>query len=252
MLSSRPSFAGHVSLVTGASSGIGEGVARALAAEGATVVVAARRQDRLTKLVDEITTEGGTAHAVALDVSDAASIATCMRTIAERCGRLDSVVNSAGVMLSARTAEAKLADWRAMFETNIMGLMAVTHAAFALMIEQDAGHVVNISSVSARLANPGSPAYAATKAAVNTFSESLRKEGTGYNIRVTVVSPGIVETELFEHAADAATRARFQSMLEMVTPLTPADVGASVVFALSQPPHVSINEIVLRPTKEVE
>jgi clavulanate-9-aldehyde reductase len=252
MPSSRSLLAGHVSLVTGASSGIGAGVARALGAEGAIVVVAARRQDRLLKLVDEITTEGGTAHAVALDVSDAASIATCMWTIAERCGRLDSVVNSAGVMLSARTAEAKLADWRAMFETNIMGLMAVTHAAFALMIEQDAGHVVNISSVSARLANPGSPAYAATKAAVNTFSESLRKEGTGYNIRVTVVSPGIVETELFEHAADAATRARFQSMLEMVTPLTPADVGASVVFALSQPPHVSINEIVLRPTKEVE
>jgi NADP-dependent 3-hydroxy acid dehydrogenase YdfG len=252
MSPSRPSFAGHVSLVTGASSGIGEGVARALAAEGATVVVAARRQDRLTKLVDEITAEGGTAHAVELDVSDAASIATCMLTIAERCGRLDSVVNSAGVMLSARTAEAKLADWRQMFETNIMGLMAVTHAAFALMIEQESGHVVNISSVSARLANPGSPAYAATKAAVNTFSESLRKEGTGYNIRVTVISPGIVETELFEHAADAATRARFQSMLEMVTPLTPADIGASVVFALSQPAHVSINEIVLRPTKEVE
>jgi NADP-dependent 3-hydroxy acid dehydrogenase YdfG len=252
MSTSRVSLAGHVSLVTGASSGIGEGVARALAEEGAMVIAAARRRDRLTALVDEIAAGGGTAHAVELDVADAASIAACMQTIAKRCGRLDSVVNSAGVMLSARTAQAQLTDWRQMFETNIMGLMAVTHAAFAVMVEQGAGHVVNISSVSARLANPGSPAYAATKAAVNTFSESLRKEGTGHNIRVTVVSPGIVETELFEHAADAATRARFQSMLEMVTPLTPVDVGASVIFALTQPAHVSINEIVLRPTKEIE
>ncbi len=252
MPSSRASLAGHVSLVTGASSGIGEGVARALGVEGATVVVAARRRDRLAQLVEGIAALGGTASAVELDVADAASIAMCIQTIAERYGRLDSVVNSAGVMLSARTAEAKLTDWRTMFETNIIGLMAVSHAAFALMIEQGAGHVVNISSVSARLANPGSPAYAATKAAVNTFSESLRKEGTGHNVRVTVISPGIVETELFEHAADAATRARFQKMLDSVTPLTPADVGAAVLFALSQPAHVSINEIVLRPTKEIE
>ena len=172
--------------------------------------------------------------------------------MAERFGRIDSVVNSAGVMLSARTADASVLDWQRMFDTNVLGLMAVTHAAFAVMKAQGGGHVVNISSVSARLANAGSPGYAATKSAVNTFSESLRKEGTSVNVRVTVVSPGIVETELFDHPADEATRARFRQMLDSMTPLTPADVAAAVVYALAQPAHVSVSEIVLRPTQEIE
>jgi NADP-dependent 3-hydroxy acid dehydrogenase YdfG len=245
-------FAGHVSLVTGASSGIGAGVARALGAEGATVVIAARRYDRLTQLADEIATAGGTALALELDISDVANAAECIRTITSRFGRIDSIVNAAGVMLSARTADASIADWQRMFETNVLGLMALTHAAFAVMRTQGSGHVVNISSVSARLANAGSPAYAATKSAVNTFSESLRKEGTSVGVRVTVVSPGIVETELFDHPADAATRARFRQMLDSLTALTPADVAAAVLFALGQPPHVSINEIVLRPTEEID
>jgi clavulanate-9-aldehyde reductase len=245
-------LAGHVSLVTGASSGIGEGVARALGAAGATVVVAARRFDRLTQLAAGITSAGGTALAHQLDIADVTQAGGAVRTITERFGRLDSIVNAAGIMLSARTADASLADWQRMFETNVIGLMALTHAAFAVMRAQGSGHVVNISSVSARLANAGSPAYAATKSAVNTFSESLRKEGASAGVRVTVVSPGIVETELFEHPADAATRARFRKMLDSMTPLTPADVAASVVFALAQPPHVSISEIVLRPTEEIE
>jgi NADP-dependent 3-hydroxy acid dehydrogenase YdfG len=245
-------FAGHVALVTGASSGIGAGVARALAAEGATIVAAARRAERLAELCAEISAAGGTAFPAELDITDGASVIACVRAIVERHGRIDSVVNCAGVLLSARTADASIADWERMFETNVLGLMAVTHAAFAVMREQGRGHVVNISSVSARIANAGSPGYAATKSAVNTFSESLRKEGAGCNVRVTVVSPGIVETELFDHAADAATRARFQKMLDSMIPLTPADVAAAVVYALGQPAHVSVNEIVLRPTEEVE
>lgn len=252
MLIPERRLAGHVSLVTGASSGIGAGVARALGAEGATVVIAARRNDRLARLADEITTSGGTALALELDVADIAQGPECIRTITGRFGRIDSVVNAAGIMLSARTADANIEDWRRMFETNVLGLMALTHAAFAVMRTQGGGHVVNISSVSARLANAGSPAYAATKSAVNTFSESLRKEGTSAGVRVTVVSPGIVETELFDHPADAATRARFRQMLDSMTPLTPADVAAAVVFALAQPPHVSINEIVMRPTEEID
>lgn len=245
-------LAGHVALVTGASSGIGEGIARALAAEGANVVAVARRGDRLKALVEEIAGAGGAALALEHDVAEVAKAPACIDAVTERFGRIDSLVNVAGVMLSARTAEASVDDWQRMFDTNVLGLMALTHAAFAVMRAAERGHIVNISSVSARLANPGSPAYAATKSAVNTFSESLRKEGTSVGVRVTVVSPGIVETELFEHAADAATRARFRGMLESMTPLTPADVAAAVVFALTQPPHVSINEIVLRPTEEIE
>jgi clavulanate-9-aldehyde reducatase len=245
-------FDGHISLVTGASSGIGAGIARALAAEGATVVAIARRADRLAALTAEIEAAGGTAAALELDVADRASVAKRIAGVAERFGRIDSVVNSAGVMLSARTADASVLDWQRMFDTNVLGLMAVTHAAFAVMKAQGGGHVVNISSVSARLANAGSPGYAATKSAVNTFSESLRKEGTSVNVRVTVVSPGIVETELFDHPADEATRARFRQMLDSMTPLTPADVAAAVVYALAQPAHVSVSEIVLRPTQEIE
>jgi NADP-dependent 3-hydroxy acid dehydrogenase YdfG len=251
-MNSNFNLAAHVSLVTGASSGIGEGVARALGAAGATVVVAARRYDRLSRLVDDIAAAGGTALAHELDIADVAQAAGAVRTVVERYGRLDSIVNAAGIMLSARTADADLTDWRRMFETNVVGLMALTHAAFAVMRVQGSGHIVNVSSVSARLANAGSPAYAATKSAVNTFSESLRKEGASAGVRVTVVSPGIVETELFDHPADAATRARFRKMLDSMTPLTPADVAASVVFALAQPAHVSISEIVLRPTEEIE
>jgi NADP-dependent 3-hydroxy acid dehydrogenase YdfG len=187
-----------------------------------------------------------------LDIADTGAVTASVAGIVAEYGRIDSVVNCAGVMLSARTAEADLADWRRMFETNVIGLMAMTHAVFAVMKTQGRGHVVNISSVSARLANAGSPAYAATKSAVNTFSESLRKEGTSLNIRVTVVSPGIVETELFDHPADEATRKRFRGMLDAMTPLTAADVAAAVVYALSQPEHVSVNEIVLRPTEEID
>lgn len=248
----KGSLAGHVSLVTGASSGIGAGIARALGAEGATVVAVARRRYRLEQLIEEIAADGGAAAALELDVTDRPAIVPCISSVVERFGRIDSVVNSAGVMLSAKTAEANLLDWQRMFDTNVLGLMAVTHAAFAVMKAQGGGHVVNISSVGARLANAGSPAYAATKSAVSTFSESLRKEGTSLNIRVTVITPGIVETELFEHAADPATRARFRGMLDAMTPLTPADVGAAVAYALSQPAHVSISEIVMRPTEEIE
>ncbi len=245
-------FKGHISLVTGASSGIGEGIARALAAEGATVVAVARRADRLAALTAEIEAAGGSAVALELDVADRESVAKRIAGVAERFGRIDSVVNSAGVMLSARTADATVLDWQRMFDTNVLGLMAVTHAAFAVMVAQGGGHVVNISSVSARLANAGSPGYAATKSAVNTFSESLRKEGTSVNVRVTVITPGIVETEIFDHASDEATRKRFRQMLDSMTPLTPADVAAAVIYALTQPAHVSVNEIVLRPTQEIE
>jgi len=252
--STQGRLSGHVSLVTGASSGIGAGVARALASEGAIVVAAARRVDRITQLAAEIARGGGAAVALELDVGmgNAALVADRVGEVARRYGRLDSVINAAGVMLSARTLQADVAEWQQMFDTNVLGLMTVTKAAFRIMREQRSGHVVNISSVSARLAHAGSPGYAATKSAVNTFSESLRKEGAALGIRVTVVSPGLVQTELFDHPADEATRARFRTMLDAITALTAADVAAAVVYALSQPRHVSVSEIVIRPTEEIE
>lgn len=243
---------GHVALVTGASSGIGEGVARALAAAGATVVVAARRADRLATVAAEIVAAGGIALPLELDVTRDDAAPPVVAEIRARFGRLDSVVNSAGVMLSAKVADARVSDWRKMVEINLLGLMNVCYAVLPVMREQQSGHFVNVSSISARLANAGSPGYAASKNGVGAFSESLRKECSPLGIRVTVVMPGIVETELFTHVEDAATRARFGAMIESMTVLQPADIAAAILYALSQPPHVSVNELVIRPTAQPE
>lgn len=242
---------GHVVLVTGASSGIGEAVALAFAAEGATVVAAARRADRLAGLVDRIGKSGVTATPLALDVTDEAQVRSGIERIRERYGRLDVLVNNAGIMLSARVADADPVDWRTMIDANLFGLMLVTHAALPLL-KTAGGHIFNVSSISARLANAGSPGYAASKAAVVAFTESLRKELASQGVRVTVVLPGIVETELFTHLKDAATRERFGKMIAAMTPLQPADIANAIVFANLQPPHVSINEMVIRPTQQPE
>jgi NADP-dependent 3-hydroxy acid dehydrogenase YdfG len=241
---------GHVGVVTGASSGIGAGVARALATAGASVVVAGRRRDRIASLATELAAAGALALAVTTDVTDEASVSALIAATLDRFGRIDSVTNSAGVMLSAKVADADLRDWRAMVETNLLGLMTVCKAALVPMRAQGSGTIVNVSSISSRLANAGSPGYAATKAAVNAFSESVRKECSSLGIRVTTILPGIVETELFEHLSDPATRARFRTMLDNMVPLTPADLGNAVVYALAQPPHVNVSELVLRPTQQ--
>jgi NADP-dependent 3-hydroxy acid dehydrogenase YdfG len=242
---------GRVALVTGASSGIGEGVALAFAAEGATVVAAGRRADRVTALADRIAKAGGSAMPLELDVTDETQTHDGIEAIRQRYGRLDVLVNSAGIMLSARTADADTADWRTMIDANLFGLMQVTHAALP-MLKASGGHVFNVSSISARLANAGSPGYAASKAAVGAFTESLRKELASQGVRVTVVLPGIVETELFTHLKDAATKERFGNMIKAMTPLQPADIANAIVFANLQPPHVSINELVIRPTQQPE
>ena len=244
-------LSGHVVLVTGASSGIGEGVALAFAAEGATVVAAGRRADRVAALADRIVKSGGTAMPLELDVTDETKTRSGIERIRHRYGRLDVLVNSAGIMLSARVADADPTDWRTMIDANLFGLMLVTHAALPLL-KANGGHIFNVSSISARLANAGSPGYAASKAAVGAFSESLRKELSSQGVRVTVVMPGIVETELFSHLKDEATKERFGNMIRAMTPLQPADIANAIVFANLQPPHVSINELVIRPTQQPE
>ena len=216
------------------------------------MVVLARRLDRLDALVAELAAAGASALGLAADVTNDADVAHAVATILDRFGRIDSVVNSAGIMLSARVADATLADWHTMIDTNLFGTMTMCRAVLPAMRAQGGGHIVNVSSISARLANAGSPAYAASKAAVNAFSESLRKECSTLGIRVTSVLPGIVDTELFDHLSDPATQARFRTMLEGMTPLTPADVGNAIVYVLAQPPHVSINELVIRPTQQLD
>jgi len=160
----------------------------------------------------------------------------------------DVLVNSAGILQSARILDADSADWRDMIDVNLLGLMLVTRAALPLLEAGEGGHVFNISSISARLANPGSPCYAATKAAVSTFNETLRKDVAGQNVRVTVVLPGLVETEALDTIKDPVTKERFAAMARKNKPLQPQDIANAIVFANMQPQHVCIGEMVIRPT----
>src|SRR5947209_5855537 len=241
---------GKVALVTGASSGIGEATALALAAEGANVAVAARRVDRLETLIKRIEESGGQAIPIQADVADEAQAREMIRTAHDRWGRLDILVNNAGVMLLGQIDGADTEDWRRMVNTNVLGLMYATHAALPLMKAQNVGHIVNISSVAGRTARAGSGAYNATKWGVVAFSEALRQEALRDKIRVTVIEPGAVSTELTEHITNPAAKKQQEEWIRSLRPLQSEDIAAAIVFAVTQPLHVDINEILIRPTEQ--
>ncbi len=196
------SLRGKVALVTGASSGIGEATAYALAAEGACVAASARRPDRLEAVAKRIQERGGHVLTIVADVADEKQANEMVNKAAERWGRLDIVVNNAGVMLLGKISGANTEDWRRMVGVNVLGLMYTTHAALPYLQKQKSGHIVNISSVAGRTARAGSGAYNMTKWGVGAFSEALRQEVLEDNIRVTVIEPGAVATELSSHITD--------------------------------------------------
>jgi len=229
------SLEGRIALVTGASSGIGEATALALSAAGAKVALAARRRERLDALAARIHDNGGEAFVLVAEM---------------RFGRLDILINNAGVMYLEPVATADLARWRHMFELNMLGLIAATQAALPGMSARRDGHVVNVSSTAGRVANAGSAAYAGTKFGVVGFSEALRKEVHKDNIRVTVIEPGAVATELREHIAHAATRDAINAWAEGMRQLQPEDVANAIVYCVSQPAHVNINEVLMRPADQ--
>lgn len=241
---------GEVALVTGASSGIGEATALALAAEGAHVAVAARRGDRLAALVKRIVDNGGQAMPIIVDIADEAKVNDMVHTVNARWGRLDILVNDAGVMLLGPIDGANTGDWRRMVNINLLGLMYATHATLPLMKEQRRGHIVNISSVAGRTARAGSAVYNATKWGVVAFSEALRQEVYRYKIRVTIIEPGAVATELQEHITDPEARRETEEWIHSLQPLQSEDIAAAIVFAVTQPPYVDINEMLIRPTDQ--
>jgi len=241
---------GRVALVTGASSGIGEATALAFAAAGAKVAVTARRADRLQSLVKRIEDQGGEALAIAADVSREDEAQRIVRETEARFGRLDILVNNAGVMYLEPTIDADLGRWRHMLELNVLGLIAATQAALPGMRQRKDGHIVNISSTAGRIGNPNGAGYSATKFGVVGFTEALRKEEYKHNIRVTVVEPGVVETELREHVAHKEAQAAIQSFADSLRQLKSEDIANIVLFAVSQPDHVNINEILVRPTDQ--
>ena len=247
---------GTVALVTGASSGIGEATARALAAHGAAVAIAARRVERLDALAGTIEGDGGRALPIELDATDQEqAIAAVDRTVAE-LGRLDIVINNAGVMLLGPVVDAPTEEWDRMVAINVNGLLYVAHAALPHLLEaaedgpRGVADLVNISSVAGRRATTGSGVYNATKFAVNAFTEALRQEVTQRHVRVSVVEPGAVATELSSHNRPEIREAIGRNFGD-VERLQAADVADAIGYIVTRAQHVAINELLIRPTEQV-
>jgi NADP-dependent 3-hydroxy acid dehydrogenase YdfG len=241
---------GRIALVTGASSGIGEATAVALAAAGAKVAIAARRQDRLQALAARLAPMGAEPLVLEADLLDEHVAQRIVADTERHFGQLDILVNNAGVMYLEPVAEADLGRWRRMLELNVLSLIASTQAALAGMRARKDGHIVNVSSTAGRIANPNAAAYSATKFGVVAFSEALRREVYSDNIRVSVIEPGVVQTELRDHIGHAATQASLNAWASNMRQLQPEDVADAIVFCVSRPSHVNVNEILMRPTDQ--
>ena len=245
-----PKLDGKVAVVTGASSGIGEATAEALAAEGASVVVAARREERLADLAKRIEENGGRVLAAACDVADEGQAHGLIRKAEDEFGRVDILVNNAGVMLLSTVGKGLSEEWRRMFDVNVLGLLYTTDAAIETMKKQGGGHLVNVSSVAGRkVTRDSSGVYAGSKFAVGAISEGLRQELLGDNIRVTIVEPGAVATELTDHITDEDARNSLGGLLNLEI-LQAEDIAGAIVYAVTQPERVSVNEILIRPTQQ--
>lgn len=242
------SLAGKVALITGASSGIGAATAKALAAAGAAVAVAARRGDRLKTLVDDITAKGGQARAIETDLGKHAAIEHMVRQATDWRGHLDILVNNAGVSPLALLENSKVEDLQHMIDINLAAVIYTTRLAMPALCRVH-GDIVNIGSVAVRVHNPGSAMYAATKSAVAAFSESLRKELIKDKVRVSLINPGLVRTDIVDGFADAGMRERtIKRVTTELDPLQPEDIADIVIFVVTRPPRVAVNDMLVRPT----
>ena len=245
---SSSNIEGKVVVITGASSGLGEATARMLSAHGATVVLGARRVDRIESLAAELAHSGGRALALRTDVTRAADVQRLVDAAVEAFGRIDVIVNNAGLMPSSPLERLKIDDWDRMIDVNIKGVLYGIAAALPHMQRQKGGHIVNVSSVAGHKVRAGTAVYSATKHAVRVLTEGLRQEVKAYDIRTTIVSPGAVATELPDSITEADVQAGVKAFYEIAIP---ADSFArAVVYALSQPDDVDINEILFRPTRQ--
>jgi len=243
------SITGKVIVITGASSGMGEAAARHLAAKGASVVLGARRADRLEALAADIAEAGGKATAVATDVTKREDVQKLVDTAVAAYGQVDVLINNAGLMPLSALERLKVEEWDMMIDVNLKGVLYGIAAALPHMQKQGSGHIINLSSVAGHKIFAGSAVYSATKSAVRVVSEGLRQEMAPHNIRVTIISPGAVKTELLEHISEADVREANQDYVGQVG--VPAETFARLVaFAISEPEDVSINEILFRPTAQ--
>lgn len=243
-------IAGKTIVITGASSGLGEAAARHLADRGAAVVVGARRVERIEALAREINDGGGKAIAVATDVTDRAQVQALVDAAMEAFGRLDVIVNNAGLMPQSPLEGLRVEEWDRMIDVNIKGVLYGIAAALPYFQRQKAGHFINVSSVAGHKVHPNSAVYSATKFAVRALSEGLRQEVKPYNIRTTIISPGAVSSELANTITDPEVSASMHAFYADIA--IPADAFArAVAFAIEQPEDVDINEILFRPTRQV-
>jgi NADP-dependent 3-hydroxy acid dehydrogenase YdfG len=234
--------------VTGASSGIGEATARALSAAGASVALGARRTDRLEAIAESL---DGPTLVREVDVSDEEQTRGFIQAAHDELGGLHALVNNAGVMLLGPVADADTDDWRQMVAVNLLGVLYCTHAALPLMAGSGGGDIVNLSSVAGRRADAGAAVYNMTKFGVHAFSEALRQEALHQGIRVTIVAPGFVETELQGHNTNPLVRQAMERQREQIGDVLHAqDIAEAILHAITRPPHVCVNEVMVRPTRQ--
>jgi len=240
-----------VALVTGSSSGIGAAIGRRLAAEGAAVALVARRRDRLDRLAEAIRADGGTALVVPADVTSQQEAADAVEQAVAGLGRLDIVVNNAGIMLLGPALDAPIGEWDQMVALNVQGLLYVTHAALPHLVRaagdsaRQVADLITISSTGGRVARPGSAVYNLTKFGAAAFSEALRQELLSRRVRVSVVEPGTVDTELISHLREDIRQAA-RSQTASIEPLRPEDIADAVAYIVTRDRRVAVNEVLVR------
>lgn len=241
---------GKVIVLTGASSGIGEGTALALAHNGAKLVLGARREERLQQLKEKITASGGEAVYQVTDVTVRSQVQDLAQLALDEYGQIDVLVNNAGLMPLSFLNKLKVDEWDRMVDVNIKGVLYGISAVLGHMEERKQGHIINISSVAGHQVGPGSAVYSGTKYAVRAITDGLRKEQVHNNIRTTIISPGRVATELTDTITDEDIRSSFAKNNEGKAPLESEDIAEAIRYAIEQPDHVAINEVLVRPTAQ--
>jgi NADP-dependent 3-hydroxy acid dehydrogenase YdfG len=239
---------GKVVIITGASSGIGEAVAKHLASQGALVSLAARRKENLDRLVEDIKASGGQAVAFVTDVTKQEQVEALVKGTIEAFGKLDVLFNNAGLMPLSRLENLHFEEWEKMIDTNIKGVLYGIGAALPVFKEQKSGHFINVSSVAGHRVGPGAAVYSATKFAVRAISEGLRQEVKPYNIRTSIISPGAIKTELPDTITDEKIKGVLQNVLDIA--ISPESIARAVAYVIEQPEEYDVNEIILRPTAQ--
>jgi len=236
-------------VITGASSGLGEATARLLAAKGAAIIMGARRLERIERIAEEITAAGGRALAVRTDVSDRSQVQNLVETAVAIYGRVDVIINNAGVMPLSRLDSLKVEEWEQMIDINLKGVLYGVAAVLPYMQKAESGQIINVASTAGHRVGPTTAVYSATKYAVRALSEGLRQEVTPFNIRTTIISPGASATELMQGISDSLLQKGLRDSSSAFA-LTPDAFARIVLFAIEQPEDVDVNEVLFRPTKQ--